>query len=1232
MASLLIVQVDGSITRHEIEAEGVAFDLTRDDRLIPVAAATRSQAYRVERANGVFRVRKMDAALDMRVGGRAVNEDELNHADTIEAKGTIAVFCVADEEPAPLPLKLARDSKPPILVDLPPLTGLPKLLWFLTRMGRARRALARALEAPDAADRAERASRAVGPLLRGARPGDPAFGRTLENLLVFLCWHATKSGVPAEAERWLDLLETKCPSAPQRLALRWNLVKALWRSSDLLRITRQSKALVADRTATPEKWAGVAADLVERAYVCGSLAAAREIVAAAHPAIKQLPQVQAMASVCECPASFTSLDEAKKWAGLLKPQAIADRGVMRADACLALAAAAEWAADWKKMTQWTIEALCSAPAHKPTLYWVTRARLHSPAGDPAAHLGRTFPDSTPEWKRLRLAVELYRRPDLEAAEAVVGFLGGLRGRQDKPEVTVLTSLVARALRGKEPTDAAAIGTAVRICKAVEAREGQMPWTQLHIARQELLVDRRYADAYKRLERRDLGSEPGTKDCATVARIMAGARPPSDLRDCSKSLQIIAAALNRIESGSPAVATQQLADLRGDQLLTSFPCLREVVSTTMLVLKALEGEDSRETASAAVPSREAFEPWVRWLHWRALLILRDGELGVRVGASLADEHPTDAWAAESWARNQQQSRTKIPEFVSPATAALDRWAASSTKDRDPYRRLSLLRLADHSLLGERWDALSCADASYELDYAAARRTLLSGHPEEALALFKKLDSRVSSTNGILAAWWRPLTQYWLGVVQARTGVQQAGDTLKSLIGGPLDAEARAQLALLELRAGHIDQAEHWLPPADVDRPGLRYARALVFARRGAPDRMREELESPAARRTLEGSAYELPARRLITATLERLGRDEEAERQSEELLAVQPHDEITIARQGRLKLRLAYQKALAGALDRATIDSVTIVQEPIQRIGWRRHYVDLREMLTGSGEALSRLRESAVNSSWLQVMAHRLLGQGNPQAAFDILAPLDPAGLSERTRRTRAILSAWNRLARPWACAGADSGLSTALAESGEELQHFAESDSAASTWRQLVNKARVVAAHPDERQCFVPWSEFGSQPFAKVPGLWAAEPEVRRQSAAALKGDLAIASNAFQEEQALLLSALTSWEIGDEAKYLEYYELLEPVLENVPVGGPQLWVAATLIRFARKDWRGILESQLPDCVADLSNDDVRLLIALAYARAAADECSKGDIRNALQNARKGQSNLEALVEVGIDAN
>jgi hypothetical protein len=117
----------------------------------------------------------------------------------------------------------------------------------------------------------------------------------------------------------------------------------------------------------------------------------------------------------------------------------------------------------------------------------------------------------------------------------------------------------------------------------------------------------------------------------------------------------------------------------------------------------------------------------------------------------------------------------------------------------------------------------------------------------------------------------------------------------------------------------------------------------------------------------------------------------------------------------------------------------------------------------------------------------------------------------------------------------------------------------------------------------------------------------------------------WSDTQHLVVRALLAWTLDNENAFLDDYAVLEPILDQIPLDGPATWLAAARIHFRRKNWKSLLESDLPDCVSDLSHPGVRLVIGMAYAQAAVEDARRGDVRQAQQKVRQARSTLEALV-------
>jgi hypothetical protein len=116
----------------------------------------------------------------------------------------------------------------------------------------------------------------------------------------------------------------------------------------------------------------------------------------------------------------------------------------------------------------------------------------------------------------------------------------------------------------------------------------------------------------------------------------------------------------------------------------------------------------------------------------------------------------------------------------------------------------------------------------------------------------------------------------------------------------------------------------------------------------------------------------------------------------------------------------------------------------------------------------------------------------------------------------------------------------------------------------------------------------------------------------------------------LLVTAVAASTLGHDDAFLAAYAALEPDLDGLPIAGPELWLRAAAIWLRRKEWVPLLESDLPDCVADLSDPRARLVTGLAYAHAAAEDIGKQRVRPALDKVRRARASLEPMLPARED--
>lgn len=259
------------------------------------------------------------------------------------------------------------------------------------------------------------------------------------------------------------------------------------------------------------------------------------------------------------------------------------------------------------------------------------------------------------------------------------------------------------------------------------------------------------------------------------------------------------------------------------------------------------------------------------------------------------------------------------------------------------------------------------------------------------------------------------------------------------------------------------------------------------------------------------------------------------------------------------------------------------------------------------EGLDELRESLGSRRTSQLrrpIRHFLTNVAKSAREFD------PAGVRFRLRQRRRLKS--------------DRLLAEALARCRARLEASAsvEGDAEVARWRSFLDFGLQVVPGADGGTGASGNSALpeGPEPFWKVVRLWD-EDEPRRRAAA----DLASAGSSFPPGWSDLVSAtvlaLASWIRGDEDGYLSQYSRLAPHLDELPVDGRALWLAAARVWFRRGQWTRLTEGELPACVEDLSHPEVRLIVGLAYARLAADTSDSRAAERLVRQARDMLSDL-----------
>lgn len=1137
----------------------------------------------------------------------------------------------------------------------PPEGGIvSRLGWFFSAAGRARLRLLKAFACSEDAGRRNAVADVVPALLDKAKRGDFQAIDVAEEALVFLVWSGMRCGDYADAGRWLADLQRSYPSLTERIRMRWELMTLMLSAGDHDHYVEQAKAFLADSLMSRGEYTGPVLDTIAAVYERVSPSECEAVVSVAHDGISRSRNLQAALALCRCPSRFESAERAAAAASGADPECLGFSSIMRADAFIVAARAREWSSDFEGMAACAGKALEAAPGYGRAAYWVLRSGFYREGDDSCGCMDvESIPDS-PERDRLLSLMRLRGEPSFERAEAAVLLFVKDCESLDFTESGLFLKLLSTVLTADMLWPLDRVSECARLCGMLEGCVGGTPWVQFGIALAEVRVDRAYSAAIERLEKQDIVSWGGAGILARIARIFVCSPPQQAGSDAVGTVESALFSLLRDAGSADFSAVREgLSSVREDALCTGFPLLGEVAG---LLDYAMSVVGSGDTGAGCELSENAL-PWMRWLRGRLALLQSRGDMSGLSPDCFDCDLPALCWCVESWWYLYGSPGVAAPDFVLECSGRIDGLLhGDAVRAEDSADEIAFIRG-----LGPLCDALMESELVFEREFRSVKGS--KGDPEG-------LVDRVGELPRLAAAWWRPAFDYYRGVFLAAAGSGDARSVLEGLMDGPCACQARTQAALLSIQGGDLSGAEELLSGVEVDFPAFIYAKALLAERRGEDAVCRGLLDSYESLFGSVTSPYSTAVKRLSAAVEERAGNETEAERLNREVVAGDPNDSIASARLSRILLRRVYGAVDSdGELDG---DDPGLLFEIALRdggIGWCVPLHRLYKLLTAQSDDIACLRDEVVSSvprvetvlPLLQVGAYRLLSAGRPAEALGMVERDASSPMGRSYRKTLSVLRAWSLLSNVWSCykepdqasvreeverlrsSGCDDEnvwevAETALREKAvhasiswdtlgdmdacaRDMTDLIDEDPFVRGWKCLLEKA-VEIGKTGVLDC--DWGVLSESCLSYLPAIWSDDPDVRSTAASNLGPSVEAAALNWDDHQAALLRALCAWVSGDDEGFLDCYSRLEPVIENLPVDGPSLWFGAASIWFGNKSWGQLLEGKMPDCVADLSNPQVRLLIGLAYAQSAADDGLKKS-REALVKIRQARNALEPLL-------
>lgn len=1074
----------------------------------------------------------------------------------------------------------ASSARPVEVPGCPAVSFFKKAFWFCGAEGRAARALRLALERSDDARSLAAVEKHAASLHARLDKAGPTAKALLADLLYFVAWRFLATSDTRRLAETINQLDSLDPSLARVPALRLSLMDALLANADYDGYLNQAEQFVVHSRVADEASTVDLLETLNQVYTRMGAVACDKLMGKLNGQIQSRQAIQTAVALCAC----ATVEDPPSDRNPIPPELLQFSTRMLAGAHLVNAGIAEARGDVENMLASAKAAHGLLPSCPRAGYWLVRANLQ--AGSPGADAVGAVPDAVlradEPGERLKLLADLYRDCTMQTLSALAPLLRDERGVPGSAETRLIVK-VMRASLAKIPsaTTVVNIGTVAELCEALQLKVGQLPWTQVVIACREILLGRAYAAACARLEVPAVRKHPGAVRLMRVAQILRGSPAKPDKAGGDDDVTAIETAfrllLSRASEGAivpPQIVLRQLNACKSEILVSHFPDMADVVWMLTAGLRFASGEVAAVRQQLQTHRVSAHAPaWVGWMYAR-LRMLTDPVVP-------ADRLPIDGDPAES-----------------PAA------------DCEPGTPVGLIR--ENEL-------------RFGPQLASGRRALRGGDPDTALRVLRSLAREIDSACLLTDAWWRPLVVYWLAVTHAHMQDEGAASVFESLVGGLRNDEALGQLALLDLQKCDLAAAAQHLERASQPVPSVGYAKALLLSRNGDADGACQMLSSEAMSRCLAGSPYALAAQRLIAAIRARCGHQQDAARLHDEILVAHPDDPITILRRADSATRAAYASFCASGSPEGALYWAGLLERLSPRSKALAAGIDLLqlllEILTASASesvtppAKRLVPNQMARAWWRQLAAARCLQLGDPRQARSLLDLGWKTSIPPAVARAQAVLQIWDELA-----GHVDWFRRKETAEKLEEqalaIQQSDGDNAASRPWRELALIAATLLKDeslPPER-----WNVLGQWPMSRIARLFDEDPNIRRAAAQ----DVMAATDGTAHP---LLRILIAWAMENDDEFLREYTALEPGLDGLPVNGRDLWVPAALIRFARSDWQGLAGDKLPDCVADMSDPLVCLLVELADARLAVGSLARPS--QAISQKMKGiHDNLAALLE------
>jgi hypothetical protein len=1141
----------------------------------------------------------------------------------------------------------------------PVLSFREKLTWPFSILSNARRNLFLLCRNPDNADCLRRVELSLKKLNQSNKSSENEYQQMIVKILTYLAWHSLKAGKLSNADDWISSIYKLRHDVNERVSLLWELMECRLLKQMDSDYTLLCSRFLSDKLVTWDKHNGAVLKVVKYLYEKQLRDICKSVLQKANRNLKQIAELKMAILLSECPDQFEKSDDAEKYTKLIDLSSMYYSKLLQVDAYIVFAQSAEWQSKYPEMRESASKALNLIPDNVRAQYWFERSRLHlvqSKSTDRIEignRLDRKNVLPIPMFERICLMLDFCRDEKLDDAEKLIKRIDLKDKSLNSPEVQLMIKLIRMSFT---PLSAAGKDTVIRksdLCRDLQNRVKNVPWTEVQIAYKELLIDRAYKNAYIRLEKKEIISETNAADIAHAARILDGSLRKEDDADTVKYSPYLAFMEKCIFSllepkGNPDSKT--VSELDNELFNQEFAGIFNVFPDLTIVRKVLHfflllvnnNRDSLVNELKSFDMPETAPAWIHWLFTRVVLLSCDMHDFTIPEKHLKPGNPVIAFFTESWAVLHDSRAASKSRILESASKVLDS-VAENVQDQNypfdlPVELLSQIRESrkksyrqydpthtgsvDKFSVNLGWlvDSACCLEIKIESHFAAARSSLANrkdrrNSPED----FLRIEDQLNDLCIISQLMWTPIIRYWIAVAMIHAG-QDAEPILNSLLDSVKSNEARAQLTLLAIKNNDPEKAKSLVQQADLNVPSVRYAKALLHHRFGENEKAKELLQTQDAIMVLNGSPYSIVSERLLGAVSERTGDPDDAEKRYRGIIQRFPNDDVANARLGRLLFAKFYKSGDWGGICLES-ELHSCLEQSTPNVSWMAKYEDIFRIIAESTENLakhinSRIKQKSFSDHCAEclVLLRRLLNESDSERAMQILSSIEPQE-NMSLERTRQILNSWalivdltNRFCDPDLSPDDVQEIEkSAVMKIDEQLELLKlvqenPDDNVINAWKSILTCSQQVI-----RNRSIEISDLsdlplngGKSPLGHIASLWSNDESRRSPAVDFLSRSMKSDTIRWEKIQRNMIGALLSKILAGENEYLQFYNELFPVLDDLPVDGRIVWLEAAHIWYRRRDWSELIDGALPACVEDMEYEDARLVMGMAYTHAALD--------------------------------